>query len=64
MGIATGAKYLDRIQDDREVWLGGKRVDNVTTHPALKRGAASMASLQDDIITRTSYDQAHATQCS
>ncbi|MFP6682893.1 MAG: 4-hydroxyphenylacetate 3-hydroxylase N-terminal domain-containing protein, partial [Gammaproteobacteria bacterium] len=47
MGIATGAKYLNRIQDDREVWLGGKRVDNVTTHPALKRGAASMASLLD-----------------
>ena len=47
MGIATGAKYLNRIQDDREVWLGGKRVDNITTHPALKRGAASMASLLD-----------------
>ncbi len=47
MGISTGVKFINRLQDDREVWLEGTRVDNVTTHPALKRGVASMASLLD-----------------
>ncbi len=47
MGICTGNDYLNRLRDDREVWLEGSRVEDVTTHPKLRRGAASMARLLD-----------------
>ena len=47
MGICTGAEYLDRLRDGREVWIEGERIDDVTTHPALRRGAATMARLLD-----------------
>ena len=47
MGIRTGRAYLDGLRDGREVWLHGKRVEDVTTHPALRRGAESIAQLLD-----------------
>jgi 4-hydroxyphenylacetate 3-monooxygenase len=47
MGITTGTAYLNRLRDGREVWLEGTRVDDVTTHPGLMRGAATMARLLD-----------------
>lgn len=47
MGIRTGKQYLEGLRDDREVWLGGERVADVTTHPALRRGAESLALLLD-----------------
>ena len=30
----TGAEYLDSLKDDREIWIYGERVKDVTTHPA------------------------------
>ena len=47
MGICTGEEYLSRLNDGREVWLQGGRVDNVSTHPGLRRGAATMGKLLD-----------------
>jgi 4-hydroxyphenylacetate 3-monooxygenase len=43
----TGAEYIAGLQDEREVWLGGERVEDVTTHPLLREGAASVARLYD-----------------
>ena len=43
----TGAEYLDSIRDDREVWIYGKRVKDVTTHPAFRNSARSIARLYD-----------------
>ena len=40
-GVRTAAEYLAGLQDDREVWTGGERVKDVTTHPATRRGAAA-----------------------
>jgi 4-hydroxyphenylacetate 3-monooxygenase len=34
--IRTGAQYRDSIRDGREVYIGGERVKDVTTHPMFK----------------------------
>lgn len=34
--IRTGEEYKRGIRDGREVWVDGERVNDVTTHPALK----------------------------
>src|SRR5471030_3328867 len=34
--IRTGAQYRDSLRDGREVYIGGERVKDVTTHPMFK----------------------------
>src|SRR6266702_7284778 len=34
--IRTGAQYRDSIRDGRQVYIGGERVKDVTTHPMFK----------------------------
>ena len=34
--LRTGEQYRDSIRDDRQVWMNGERVADVTTHPAFK----------------------------
>ena len=34
--IRTGEEYRDSIRDNREVWINGEKVKDVTTHPAFK----------------------------
>ena len=43
----TGNEYLESLRDDREVWIYGERVDDVTTHPAFRNAARSVARLYD-----------------
>src|SRR5437588_10361045 len=43
----TGAQYLESLRDGREIWLNGERVRDVTTHPAFRNGARSVARLYD-----------------
>jgi len=39
MGARTGRQYIEGLRDQpREVWLGGERVKDVTTHPGLANG--------------------------
>ena len=47
MGACTGSEYLARLRDGREVWFRGERVADVTAHPGLSRGAATLARLYD-----------------
>jgi 4-hydroxyphenylacetate 3-monooxygenase len=48
MPARTGKQYLAGLREqEREVWLGGERVRDVTTHPGLKGGAQAIASLYD-----------------
>jgi aromatic ring hydroxylase len=35
-GAMTGERYIESLRDGREVWIDGKRVDDVTTHPAFR----------------------------
>lgn len=46
-GAMTGARYLESLRDDREVWLDGQRVTDVTTHPAFKEFAHELARIYD-----------------
>ena len=51
----TGAEFISSLRDGREVYIYGERVADVTTHPAFRNGAASIARLYDalhDAATR------------
>ncbi|MGB6537222.1 MAG: 4-hydroxyphenylacetate 3-hydroxylase N-terminal domain-containing protein, partial [Xanthobacteraceae bacterium] len=43
----TGAEFLESLRDGREVYIYGERVKDVTTHPAFRNAAASIALLYD-----------------
>ncbi len=43
----TGAEYLESLRDDREIYIYGDRVKDVTSHPAFRNSAASIARLYD-----------------
>src|SRR6202795_4741049 len=43
----TGAEFLESLRDGREVYIYGDRVKDVTTHPAFRNAAASIALLYD-----------------
>ncbi|TMI98666.1 MAG: Pyoverdin chromophore biosynthetic protein pvcC [Alphaproteobacteria bacterium] len=43
----TGKEYLESLRDDREVYIYGERVPDVTTHPAFRNAARSIAKLYD-----------------
>ncbi|HIM89998.1 MAG TPA: 4-hydroxyphenylacetate 3-monooxygenase, oxygenase component [Dehalococcoidia bacterium] len=48
MPIRTGAEYVQCLQERHpEVYLGGERIDDVTTYPSLRNGVATMAKLYD-----------------
>src|SRR3954467_10471976 len=48
MPARTGRQYLNGLREqERQVWLGGERVKDVTTHPGLAGGAHAIASLYD-----------------
>lgn len=46
-GIRNGDEYLDGLRDGRDVWISGKKVDDVTTHEGLCRGARTLAGFMD-----------------
>src|SRR5262249_541620 len=47
MACKTGAEHLRSLQDGRTVYLDGKLVGDVTTHPAYRNAGASAARLYD-----------------
>lgn len=47
MVVKDGAAHIESLKDGREVYLGGKRVEDVTTHPAFRNAVKSAASLYD-----------------
>ena len=48
MPARTGAEYIKGLQNqEREIWLRGERVKDVTTHPGLANGVRAIASLYD-----------------
>jgi 4-hydroxyphenylacetate 3-monooxygenase len=59
--VRSGADHLRSLQDGRAVYLDGKRVEDVTTHPAFRNAVASAAGLYDyqarpDTIDRMTFD--------
>ncbi len=48
MGARSGSNYLSSLKKlNAEIWLGGERVGEVTSHPAFRNCARSIASLYD-----------------
>jgi len=48
MPARTGEQYIQGLRaQDREVWLGGERIKDVTTHPGLVNGMRAVAALYD-----------------
>ena len=48
MPARTGHQYLDGLRNQpREVFIGGERVQDVTTHQGLSGGASSIAALYE-----------------
>ena len=45
--IRTGRQYLDSLRDDRELWIDGERVSDVTLDPRFRPVAESIAELYD-----------------
>ena len=43
----TGAEYLESLKDEREVYIYGERVRDLTQHPAFRNAARMLARLYD-----------------
>ena len=43
----TGKEYLESLNDEREVWIYGERVKNITEHPAFRNTARMIARKYD-----------------
>ncbi|HVY14210.1 MAG TPA: 4-hydroxyphenylacetate 3-hydroxylase N-terminal domain-containing protein [Rhodopila sp.] len=47
MPARTGAAFLRGLRDDRQLWLGGRKVTDPLDHPALRGAAESVAAVYD-----------------
>ena len=48
MPARSGQQYINNLSNNSaEVWIGGERVKDVTTHPAFQNGVRSLAALYD-----------------
>ena len=54
----TSREFLDSVRDDREIWIYGERVKDVTTHPAFRNTVRMMARLYDAL-----HDQRKGILC-
>src|SRR3954467_15448898 len=43
----TGQEYVESLRDEREVYIYGERIADVTTHPAFRNSVRSIAKLYD-----------------
>ena len=45
--LKTGSEHLEQLRDGRVVYIGGEKVEDVTTHPAFRNAARTVAGLYD-----------------
>lgn len=45
--LLTGKQKLERLRDGRTIYVGSEKVTDVTTHPAFRGGAQTIAELDD-----------------
>ena len=48
LGIRTGKQYLEGLRDDRNIWMHGEKVVDVTKQDGLRRCAKTLASFLDN----------------
>ncbi|UYZ84942.1 4-hydroxyphenylacetate 3-monooxygenase, oxygenase component [Entomomonas sp. E2T0] len=53
----NGEEYLASLRDGREVYIYGKRVDDITTHPAFRNSAAVVAQMYDALHDPKTKDE-------
>ncbi|BAZ47503.1 4-nitrophenol 2-monooxygenase, oxygenase component [Nostoc sp. NIES-4103] len=66
-GPLTGSEYLESLRDGREVYVYGEKVSDVTTHPAFRNAARTIARLYDalydpkyqEVLTRQTDTNSH-----
>ncbi len=66
--LRSGAEHLERLRDGRIVYIGAERVTDVTTHPAFRNAARSIADIYDmkadpanrDVMTFTEGDKRYS----
>ena len=54
----TGREYLDSLDDGREIWIYGERVNKITEHPAFQNCARMIARLDPFDLSRLPFAQA------
>jgi 4-hydroxyphenylacetate 3-monooxygenase len=59
--LLTGEEYLESVRDGRAVFIDGERVEDVTTHPAFRNSARSIARLYDALHDPDNRDLLLAT---
>ena len=47
-GIRTGKEYLEGLRDNRNIWMHGKKVVDVTKQDGLRRCAETLAKFLDN----------------
>src|SRR5215472_5348245 len=57
----TGVEFLESLRDGREVYIYGEQVEDVTTHPAFRNAAVSVAQLYDALHDVKTKDLLTAT---
>jgi 4-hydroxyphenylacetate 3-monooxygenase len=45
--LRSGKEHLETLRDGRVVYVGGEKIDDVTTHPAFRNAAHTVAALYD-----------------
>ena len=60
--LKSGKEHLELLRDGRVLYIGGERVDDVTTHPAFRNAARTIAAFYDlkadaSLRDATSYDE-------
>ena len=54
--LKTGAEFKRTLDDGRQIWVGGKKLDKVFDDPALNAGIDLLASMFDDQFTAEHAD--------
>jgi 4-hydroxyphenylacetate 3-monooxygenase/anthranilate 3-monooxygenase (FAD)/4-hydroxyphenylacetate 3-monooxygenase len=52
MALRTGAEYLAALKDNREVYLDGRRICDVTSEPGLGAVAHTFARIYDLVAAK------------
>ena len=58
----TGQEFLESLDDNREVWIYGERVRQITKHPAFRNTARMIARLYD-ALHADHREGAHVLTC-
>jgi len=54
--LKTGEQYKESLKDNRQIWVGGQKLNSVYDEPALANGIDLLASMFDDQFTEEHAD--------